>query len=122
MSVNDSPTGASASKGAVFSLNRALAADHLLDGIRENSVSPGTVDTPWFERLLDATGDSLGERAAVTARQPYGRLVTSDEVAAANCCLSGPDAGSTTRADLVVDGGTLATRIPAPVAESDGRA
>ena len=112
----------SASKGAVFSLTRALAADHLLDGIRVNSVSPGTVDTPWVERLLDATGDSLRERAAVIARQPHGRLVTSDEVAAAICYLSGPDAGSTTGADLVVDGGILGTRIPAPAAESDGRA
>jgi NAD(P)-dependent dehydrogenase (short-subunit alcohol dehydrogenase family) len=112
----------SASKGAVFSLTRALAADHLLDGIRVNSVSPGTVDTPWVERLLDATGESLRERTAVIARQPHGRLVTSDEVAAVICYLSGPDAGSTTGADLVVDGGILGTRIPAPAAESDGRA
>ena len=45
-----------ASKGAVFALTKALAADHLADGIRANSVSPGTVDTPWIDRLLDATG------------------------------------------------------------------
>lgn len=101
-----------ASKGAVFALTKALAADHLHEGIRVNSVSPGTVDTPWIERLIDATGDPLAERGAVIARQPHGRLVTPEEVAAAICYLAGPDAGSTTGADLVVDGGILGTRIP----------
>jgi NAD(P)-dependent dehydrogenase (short-subunit alcohol dehydrogenase family) len=101
-----------ASKGAVFALTKGLAADHLREGIRVNSVSPGTVDTPWIDRLIDATGDPLAERAAVMARQPHGRLVTPEEVAAAICYLAGPDAGSTTGADLVVDGGILGTRIP----------
>lgn len=100
-----------ASKGAVFSLTKALAADHLGEGIRVNSVSPGTVDTPWIDRLIDATGDPRAERAAVMARQPHGRLVTPQEVAAAVCYLAGPDAGSTTGCDLVVDGGILGTRI-----------
>ena len=101
-----------ASKGAVFALTKALAADHLREGIRVNSVSPGTVDTPWIDRLIDATGDPRAERAAVMARQPHGRLVTPQEVAAAICYLAGPDAGSTTGTDLVVDGGILGTRIP----------
>jgi len=112
----------SASKGAVFSLTRSLAADHLHEGVRVNSVSPGTVDTPWVERLLDASGDSCAERAAVMKRQPHGRLVTPDEVAAAICYLAGPDAGSTTGTDLVVDGGILGTRIPVPVTKTDGGA
>jgi 2-keto-3-deoxy-L-fuconate dehydrogenase len=100
-----------ASKGAVFALTKALAADHLREGIRVNSVSPGTVDTPWIDRLVDATGDPLAERAAVMARQPHGRLVTPQEVAAAICYLAGPDAGSTTGTDLVVDGGIVGTRF-----------
>jgi len=101
-----------ASKGAVFALTKALAADHLREGIRVNSVSPGTVDTPWIDRLLDAAGDPLAERARVVARQPHGRLVSPEEIAAAICYLAGPDAGSKTAADLVVDGGILGTRIP----------
>lgn len=101
-----------ASKGAIFALTKALAADHVREGIRVNSVSPGTVDTPWIGRLIDATGNPEAERAAVVARQPHGRLVTAQEVAAAICYLAGPDAGSTTGADLVVDGGILGTRIP----------
>ena len=42
----------SASKGAVEALTRAMAADHLPEGIRVNCVNPGTADTPWVARLL----------------------------------------------------------------------
>lgn len=44
----------SATKGAVLSLTRAMAADHLREGIRVNCVNPGTADTPWVSRLLEA--------------------------------------------------------------------
>ncbi|EPJ35961.1 putative Bacilysin biosynthesis oxidoreductase BacC [Streptomyces afghaniensis 772] len=44
----------SATKGAVYSLTLAMAADHVREGIRVNCVNPGTVDTPWVGRLLDA--------------------------------------------------------------------
>ena len=51
------------------------------------------------------------ERAALEARQPMGRLVTADEVAAAIQYLASPAAGSTTGADLAVDGGMSGLRI-----------
>ena len=54
----------SASKGAVLSLSRAMAADGLADGIRVNAVVPGTVDTPWVGRLLDSAPDPEAQRAA----------------------------------------------------------
>src|SRR6478609_10152249 len=60
----------SASKGAVLSLTLAMAADHLREGIRVNAVNPGTADTPWVGRLLDAAPDPAAERAALEARQP----------------------------------------------------
>ena len=44
----------SATKGAVYSLTLAMAADHVAEGIRVNCVTPGTADTPWVGRLLDA--------------------------------------------------------------------
>ena len=44
----------SASKGALYTLTLAMAADHVIDGIRVNGVAPGTADTPWVARLLDA--------------------------------------------------------------------
>ena len=45
----------SASKGAVLALTRAMAADEVRHGIRVNSVSPGTVWSPWVERLVAST-------------------------------------------------------------------
>lgn len=102
----------SASKGAVAALTRAMAADHLREGIRVNCVSPGTVDTPWVGRLLSQAPDPEAERAALTARQPHGRLVSPDEVAAAICYLASPASGSTTGTDLVVDGGLMSLRLP----------
>ena len=71
----------SASKGAVLALTRAMAADHLAEGIRVNCVHPGTADTPWVGRLLEKADDPAAERAALEARQPHGRLVSADEVA-----------------------------------------
>src|SRR5580692_9477655 len=56
-----------ASKGAVYALTLAMAADHVAEGIRVNCVNPGTVDTPWVGRLLDAAPDPRAERAALTA-------------------------------------------------------
>ena len=102
----------SATKGAVLSLTRAMAADHLGDGIRVNCVNPGTAETPWVTRLLDQAADPVIERAALVARQPHGRLVSADEVAAAICYLASPAAGSTTGADLTVDGGLTGLRLP----------
>jgi 2-keto-3-deoxy-L-fuconate dehydrogenase len=101
----------SATKGAVLSLTLAMAADHAPEGIRVNCVNPGTVDTPWVGRLLDAADDPALERAALEARQPIGRLVTADEVAAAIAYLAAPAAGATTGTALAVDGGMQGLRL-----------
>ncbi|MFH9089145.1 SDR family NAD(P)-dependent oxidoreductase [Streptomyces sp. NPDC017673] len=101
----------SASKGAVLAMTRAMAADLLRDGIRVNAVNPGTADTPWIGRLLDRTPDPAAEYAALAARQPHGRLVGADEVAAAIAHLASPAAGSTTGSCLAVDGGMEGLRL-----------
>ncbi|MFE9428826.1 SDR family NAD(P)-dependent oxidoreductase [Kitasatospora sp. NPDC006697] len=101
----------SASKGAVLSLTLAMAADHVREGIRVNCVNPGTVDTPWVGRLLDAAADPGAERAALNGRQPTGRLVSAEEVAAAIAYLASPSAGSTTGTALQVDGGMAGLRL-----------
>jgi 2-keto-3-deoxy-L-fuconate dehydrogenase len=101
----------SASKGAVLSLTMAMAADLLPHGIRVNAVNPGTADTPWVGRLLDGAADPAAERAALAARQPHGRLVAPEEIAAAVCYLASPAAGSTTGAALAVDGGMQGLRL-----------
>jgi NAD(P)-dependent dehydrogenase (short-subunit alcohol dehydrogenase family) len=102
----------SASKGAVWSLTLAMAADHLADGVRVCAVAPGTADTPWVQRLLDAADDPAAERAALEARQPHGRLVSAEEVAEAICLLASPAAGSTTATVLTLDGGLTGLRLP----------
>jgi NAD(P)-dependent dehydrogenase (short-subunit alcohol dehydrogenase family) len=101
----------SASKGALLSLTMAMAADLLPHGIRVNAVNPGTADTPWVGRLLDSAADPAAERAALAARQPHGRLVAPEEIAAAVCYLASPAAGSTTGAALAVDGGMQGLRL-----------
>lgn len=101
----------SASKGAVLSLTLAMAADHLHEGIRVNCVNPGTADTPWVGRLLDRADDPAAERAALNARQPMGRMVTADEVAAAIASLASPAASGITGTALAVDGGMHGLRL-----------
>ncbi|MFC4498009.1 MULTISPECIES: SDR family NAD(P)-dependent oxidoreductase [Streptomyces] len=101
----------SASKGAVLSLTLAMAADHVREGVRVNCVNPGTADTPWVGRLLDAADDPEAERAALNARQPMGRLVTADEVAEAVVYLASPAAASVTGTALAVDGGMQGLRL-----------
>jgi NAD(P)-dependent dehydrogenase (short-subunit alcohol dehydrogenase family) len=100
-----------ASKGAVLALTRAMAADHLPEGIRVNCVNPGTADTPWVGRLLAAADDPDAERAALEARQPHGRLVSAQEVATAVAYLASPRSGSTTGTELAVDGGMQGLRL-----------
>nr|WP_246222714.1 SDR family oxidoreductase [Phytoactinopolyspora limicola] len=101
----------SASKGAVAALTLAMAADHVGEGIRVNCVNPGTADTPWVQRLLDAAEDPAAERAALDARQPLGRLVTANEVAEPIVYLASPAAGSVTGTALAMDGGMQGLRV-----------
>ncbi|WP_328477405.1 SDR family oxidoreductase [Streptomyces sp. NBC_00377] len=106
----------SATKGAVYSLTLAMAADHVREGIRVNCVNPGTADTPWVGRLLDAADDPAAERTALEARQPTGRLVRAAEVAGAIAYLASPLSGATTGTALAVDGGMQGLRLR-PVAQ-----
>jgi 2-keto-3-deoxy-L-fuconate dehydrogenase len=102
----------SASKGAVLSLTLAMANDHLVDRIRVNCVNPGTADTPWVQRLLAQSNNPQGEREALEARQPMGRLVSAEEVANAICYLASPLQASTTATSITIDGGMQGLRVP----------
>lgn len=100
----------SATKGAVQSMTLAMAADLVGEGIRVNAVLPGTADTPWVGRLLEAADDPAAERAALEARQPHKRLVSPEEVAEAHCYLASPRNGSTVGVLLSIDGGVTGVR------------
>ena len=94
-----------ASKGAVIALTRALAVDHVGDGVRVNAVAPGTVGSPWVQRLVSEAGESLDD---LRARQPMGRLGEPDEIAAAVLYLASDAAAFVTGSVLTIDGGLTA--------------
>ena len=94
-----------ASKGAVIALTRALAVDHVRDGIRVNAVCPGTVDSPWVQRLVRDAGEDIG---ALRARQPMGRLGTPEEIADSVVYLASDAAAFVTGTAFVIDGGMTA--------------
>jgi 2-keto-3-deoxy-L-fuconate dehydrogenase len=102
----------SASKGAVYALTLAMAADYVAEGIRVNCVCPGTVDTPWVGRLLDQADDPAAARKALQARQPMGRLGRAEEIAHAIAFLAAPSSTFVTGTALAVDGGVYGLRVP----------
>lgn len=99
-----------ASKGAVRALTLAMAADEVGHGIRVNCVSPGTVMSPWVERVVAATDDPEATLDTMRRRQPLGRMVSCEEVADAVAYLAAPST-FTTGADLLLDGGISGIRI-----------
>ena len=97
-----------ASKGAVIALTRQVAVQYADAGVRCSCICPGTVDSPWVGRLLDAADDPAAARSALVARQPMGRLGTAEEIAAAALYLASDDAAFATGTALVIDGGLTA--------------
>ena len=100
-----------ASKGAILSLTRALALDHAPDGIRVNSVSPGSIATPMLELAArtfspEATVDEVFQRFGEA--HPLGRVGTPEEVAELAAFLVSQRAAFCTGGDYLVDGGLLA--------------
>ena len=98
----------SAAKGAVLAITRAAAIDHVGEGVRVNAIAPGTVDTPWIGRITSGYDDPEEARANMQARQPHGRFVTPEEIAAMAAYLASDEAGSVIGACMVVDGGVTA--------------
>jgi len=95
----------SASKAAVSLLTRAVALDFITQGIRCNSICPGTVETPSMLDRAAAVGPQGKEM--FIARQKMGRLGTAEEIAAMAVYLASDEAAFTTGVDLVVDGGYM---------------
>ncbi len=97
-----------ASKGAVITLTKQVAAEFAGQGIRCNCICPGTVDSPWVGRLLDETDDPAEARRALEQRHPLNRLATTGEIAEAALYLASDAAAFMTGSALVMDGGQLA--------------
>lgn len=97
-----------ASKGAVIAFTRQVAIQYARAGIRCNCICPGTIDSPWVARLIAASANPEAARAALVARQPMGRLGTSEEAARTAVFLASAQASFITGAALTVDGGITA--------------
>jgi NAD(P)-dependent dehydrogenase (short-subunit alcohol dehydrogenase family) len=98
----------SAAKGAILSMTRAAAIDHIGEGVRVNCIAPGTVDTPWIDRITSGYDDPEEARAKMQARQPHSRFVTPEEIAAMAAYLASDEAASCIGACMIVDGGVTA--------------
>lgn len=94
----------SASKGAVLSLSRSMAAEYVREGVRVNCVCPGTIETPSFRGRVAASADPEAAMKDFVARQPMGRLGTPEEIAQAILFAASPDVTFMTGANIVVDG------------------
>jgi len=98
------------SKAAVIGLTKAVAADFIGQGIRCNAICPGTIQSPSFDERVAAVAQSTGQslkvaRDAFIARQPIGRLGTTQEVAALAVFLASDEASYITGQPHLVDGG-----------------
>ncbi|MCX6151415.1 MAG: glucose 1-dehydrogenase [Ignavibacteriales bacterium] len=98
----------SASKGGIIAMSRAAAIDHINDNIRINCIAPGTVDTPWIERITQTYADPSAAKKSMIERQPHGRLVSPDEIASMAVYLASDESKSTIGSVMVVDGGVTA--------------
>jgi NAD(P)-dependent dehydrogenase (short-subunit alcohol dehydrogenase family) len=100
-------------KAAVIGLCRALAWEVAPWGIRVNSISPGSVDTPMLRGDIEIeagrTGVPLADvRAQREAEQALGRWADPSEIAEAVCFMASSGASFVTGADLLVDAGWVA--------------
>ena len=98
----------SATKGGILALTKAAAIDHVAEGIRVNCIAPGTVDTPWIGRITAGYEDPEEARARMEGRQPHGRFVQPEEIAAMAAYLASDESASCIGACMVVDGGVTA--------------
>lgn len=96
------------SKGAVHQLTRALALDHVEQGIRVNAVAPGEVNTPMLasERSVPPTAEDLQALADTTI--PMKRLADPTEIAKVVVFLASDGASYMTGEIVHVDAGYTA--------------
>jgi 3-hydroxybutyrate dehydrogenase len=101
-------------KTALLGLTRAVALEGLPHGITCNAICPGTTETPVHQAAIESLASGgltrgEAERHFFSTKQPTGRFISADQVAALMVFLCGPDATDITGTALPVDGGWSAS-------------
>lgn len=107
-------SGYNAAKGGITNFTRAMAIDYAREGIRVNSISPGTIETPLIDKLAGSKEQEAGQefREAQKWVTPMGRLGDPSEMASVALFLASDDASYVTGEDITADGGILAYTWP----------
>ncbi|UXH46127.1 SDR family oxidoreductase [Rossellomorea vietnamensis] len=107
-------SGYNAAKGGIINFTKAMAIDYARHGIRVNSLSPGTIETPLIDDLVGSKQDKMGEkfREANKWITPMGRLGRPEEMAAVALFLASDDSSYVTGEDITADGGIMAYTWP----------
>ncbi|MGD6817209.1 SDR family oxidoreductase [Metabacillus sp. 113a] len=107
-------SGYNAAKGGITNFTRAMAIDYARDGIRVNSLSPGTIETPLIDELVGSKQENMGEqfREANKWITPLGRLGRPEEMATVALFLASDDSSYVTGEDITADGGIMAYTWP----------
>jgi NAD(P)-dependent dehydrogenase (short-subunit alcohol dehydrogenase family) len=105
--------GYSATKGAVrlFAKSVALECAQARDNIRVNSVHPGVIDTPSWNRLAPGAKIPLDAKAIAVTQVPLGEAGSAEDVANGVLFLGSDASRHITGSELVIDGGMTAGRI-----------
>jgi meso-butanediol dehydrogenase / (S,S)-butanediol dehydrogenase / diacetyl reductase len=114
-------SGYNAAKGGIINFTKATAIDYGRQGIRANSVSPGTIETPLIDELSGSKEEEQGKafRESNKWLAPMGRLGAPDEIAKAVLFLVSDDSSYITGQDLIVDGGLTAYTWPGKMVMDD---
>jgi 3-hydroxybutyrate dehydrogenase len=92
-------------KAALNGFVKAIAADHIKDGIRCNAILPGTVETPSWEGRVNMADDPELARKEFIARQAMGRLAQPEEIASMGVYLASDESSFVTGTLNLIDGG-----------------
>lgn len=94
-----------ATKAAVIGLSKSIAADFVKQGVRCNSLCPGTVDTPSLRGRIASAADPVQAEKDFIARQPMGRLASVDDMTPMVVYLLSDESRFVTGQAMLVDGG-----------------
>jgi meso-butanediol dehydrogenase / (S,S)-butanediol dehydrogenase / diacetyl reductase len=107
-------SGYNAAKGGIVNFTKAMAIDYARHGIRVNSLSPGTIETPLIDKLVGSKQDEMGQKFRDANRwiTPMGRLGSPRDMATVALFLASDDSAYVTGEDIKADGGIMAYTWP----------